>query len=107
MASKPEYKAALLSHGLKENELNELKTLSSSIVDQTVLQQNAKIERSLDLDLRVTTMNAVWEKMSLVCQCAKLIFQNDAARYELFKLSEGTGAAPKPEEAPVAVGAEK
>ena len=107
VASKPEYKAALLSHGLKENELNELKTLSSSIVDQTVLQQNAKIERSLDLDLRVTTMNAVWEKMSLVCQCAKLIFQNDAARYELFKLSEGTGAAPKPVEAPVAIGAEK
>ena len=107
VASKPEYKIALFAHGLKEKELNDLKNLSSSIVDQTVLQQNAMIERSLDLDIRVTAMNTVWEKMSLVCQCAKLIFQNDAARYELFRLSEVAVTVPKPVEAPVAVGAGK
>lgn len=39
-------------------------------------------------------MNAVWEKMALVCQCAKLVFQNDAAMYNLFLLTDGE--TPKP-----------
>jgi hypothetical protein len=43
-------------------------------------------------------MNAVWEKMALVCQCAKLVFQNDAAKYNLFLLTESE--TPKPEDAP-------
>lgn len=86
--SKPEYKAALMAKGLKETEIAQLELLAQSIVNQDVVQQNAKKARSLAASRRVEAMNAVWEKMALVCQCAKLIFQNDAARYNLFLLTE-------------------
>ena len=38
--------------------------------------------------VRINNLNAVWEKMSLVSMCAKLLFQDDAAKYNLFILSE-------------------
>jgi hypothetical protein len=35
--------------------------------------------------------------MALVCQCAKLVFQDNAALYNLFLLDEGTDAGPAPD----------
>lgn len=92
--SKPEYKPALMAKGLKDSEIALLNTLADSIVSQNIAQQNAKNDRSLDASQRIANMNAVWKKMALVCQCAKLVFQNDAAKYNLFLLNEGE--TPKP-----------
>lgn len=86
--SKPEYITALLAKGLKQAEVTLLDSLAKSIVDQNVIQQNAKKARSLAASERIIAMNAVWEKMATVCQCAKLVFQNDAARYNLFLLTD-------------------
>lgn len=92
--SKPEYKQVLLGKGLRQSEIDALETLAADIVNQDIAQQKAKKERSLDASQRIAAMNAIWEKMALVCQCAKLVFQNDAAKYNLFLLNEGE--APKP-----------
>lgn len=86
-ASNPEYKPALLLKGLTELQISSLKTLADSIINQTVALENAKKERSRMAGVRIKNMNAVWEKMSLVSMCAKLLFQNDAAKYKLFILS--------------------
>lgn len=93
--SKPEYKSPLMAKGLKETEIAQLESLAQSIVNQDVVQQNAKKARSLTASQRITTMNAVWEKMATVCQCAKLVFQNDAAKYNLFLLTDQEAPAPE------------
>jgi len=93
-ASKPEYKAALIAKGMKEAEIALLKTMADSIVNQGLVQEKAMNNRSLDANKRIVALNMVWEKMSLVCQCAKLVFQNDATRYNLFLLSDGDSNAP-------------
>ena len=86
--TKDEYKPALLAKGLKEEEIQMLNGLAEDIVTQDITQQKAKKDRSLAANRRILAMNAVWEKMSVVCQCAKLVFQNDAAKYNLFLLTE-------------------
>ena len=92
-ASNEEYKPALLAKGLKEEEIEMLNGLAGDIIAQDIAQQQAKKARSLAATARIETMNAVWEKMATVCQCAKLVFQNDAARYNLFLLTNAE--APK------------
>jgi len=99
-ASKEEYRPALLAKGLKEEEIEMLNGLAGNIIEQDIAQQKAKKARSLAASVRIETMNAVWEKMATVCQCAKLVFQNDAARYNLFLLTNAE--APK-ENAPAPV----
>jgi len=101
-ATIPENKQALLSKGMKESEIDELLTLAESIINQVTVQQNAKKGRTLTANKRITALNLVWEKMSLVCQCAKLLFQKDAVRYNLFLLMDGgtTTSAPAPVPAP-------
>lgn len=87
-ALKPEYKTALIAKGMKETEIDALETMANNIVNQNVAQENAMRKRTLDANIRITALNHVWEKMSLVCQCAKLVFQKDATRYNLFRLSD-------------------
>jgi len=99
--SKPEYQAALIMKGLKPEDINALQTLAQNITDQDIAQQKAKKDRSLAASQRIETMNAVWEKMALVCQCAKLVFQDDAAKYNLFLLTDSE--VPAKEEAPAPV----
>jgi len=91
--SKPEYKTALLAKGLKDAEITLLDSLAGAIVAQDIAQQNAKKARSLSANQRIVIMNSVWEKMATVCQCAKLVFQNNAAKYNLFLLTEGEAPA--------------
>ena len=71
---------------MTETEMASLKTFADQIIKQGIAQENAVKNRSLDLNRRVVAMNLVWEKMSLVCQCAKLLFQNDASLYAQFLL---------------------
>jgi len=93
-ASKAEYKAALIDKGMTELEIDTLNTLADKIVKQDLAVQNAKKDRSLDANERIITLNMVWEKMGLVCQCAKLVFQKDATRYALFLLSDNENKKP-------------
>ena len=97
-ASKAEYKEALMDKGMTEPEIEMLNTLADKIVKQDAALQNAKEDRSVDANERIVAMNTVWEKTALVCQCAKLVFQNDATRYDLFLLSDGE--TPKPGDNP-------
>ena len=90
-ASNPEYKPALMMKGLTEMQISSLETLANSIGAQIVAQKNAKKERSRIAALRINHLNAVWEKMLLVSMCAKSLFQNDAAKYNLFILSKRKG----------------
>jgi hypothetical protein len=101
-ATVPEIKETLLSKGMKESEIDALLTLAESIINQVAVQQNAKKERTLEANKRITALNLVWEKMSVVCQCAKLLFQNDAIRYNQFLLMDGatTASIPAPVPAP-------
>ena len=99
-ASKPEHKAALIAKGMKETEIASLETMADDIVEKNGKQEKAMKKRTKDLDDRIKAMNLVWEKMSLVCQCAKLVFQNDATRYNLFLLSDSNSPAQKPAETP-------
>jgi len=57
-------------------------------------------DRTIDANNRITALNTVWEKISLVCQCAKLVFQDDAVRYNMFLLGDGDNQTVKPEESP-------
>jgi len=99
-ASKPEYKSALMGKGMKRAEIEALKLMADSIVNQGKMQEKAIKDRTLDKNERVTALNLVWAKMALVCQCAKLVFQNDATRYNLFLLSDGNNPTEKPDETP-------
>ena len=99
--TKEEYMPALLAKGLKEEEIGMLNSLAAAIIEQDIAQQKAKKARSLAATARIETMNAVWEKMAMVCQCAKLVFQNDAAKYNLFLLTDAE--APAKEDAPPSV----
>jgi len=87
---------ALLEKGLKESEIALLKEVADNITKQNQAQKDAIKSRALITSQRIAAMNAVWQKMSTVCQCAKLVFQNDAAKYNLFQLTDS--AAPKKEE---------
>lgn len=87
-ASKAEYQTALTAKGLKEEEIARLDSLAADITGQNIVQQNAMKMRSLAATERIAVLNAIWEKMALVSQCAKLVFQNDATRYSLFLLSD-------------------
>jgi hypothetical protein len=91
--SKPEYKTALLAKGMKEAEIALLDSLAEAIIAQGNVQQNAKKARLLATNQRIAAMNVVWKKMAMVCQCAKLVFQDDAAKYNLFLLSDGKSQA--------------
>lgn len=93
---KPEYQEPLLAKGLTQGEIDALESIADEIVALDVAQQKAKKDRSQAASERIAAMNAVWEKMALVCQCAKLIFQNDAARYNLFLLTDSE--PPKPDD---------
>ena len=84
--SKPEYKPALLAKGLKEAEIALLDSLAGDIIAQGDVQQNAKKARLRATNQRIVAMNVVWEKMSLVFRCSKLLFHDDAARYNLFRI---------------------
>lgn len=84
---KPEYQNALMAKGLKPEEIDALETMAQNIVAQDIAQQKAINDRSMAASQRIITMNTVWEQMSVVCQCAKLVFQNDAAKYNLFLLT--------------------
>ena len=99
-ASKPEYKSALMEKGMKEAEIDALKTMAESISNQGKAQEKAIKDRTLDKNERITALNLVWAKTALVCQCAKLVFQNDATRYNLFLLSDGNNPTGKPDETP-------
>ena len=99
-ASKPEYKTALMAKGMKEEEIEMLKTMADDIVKQDKVQEKAMNDRTIDANNRITALNTVYEKMSLVCQCAKLVFQNDATRYNMFLLNEGDNQTIKTEETP-------
>jgi hypothetical protein len=85
---KPEYQSALINRGLKQEEIDSLQSVAGDITNQNLAQQKAIKNRSLSTTQRIAAMNAVWEKMALVCQCAKLVFQNDAAKYNLFLLTD-------------------
>ena len=93
---KPEYQSALINRGLKQEEIDALQSVAGDITNQNLAQQKAIKNRSLSTTQRIAAMNAVWEKMALVCQCAKLVFQNDAAKYNLFLLTDGE--TPKPDD---------
>lgn len=93
--SKPEYKTALLAKGLKDAEISLLDSLAEAIIAQGNVQQNAKNARLLATNQRIVAMNVVWGKMSLVCQCAKLVFQNNAAKYNLFLITDSKSKAPE------------
>jgi hypothetical protein len=73
-----------------------LKEVADNITKQNQTLQGAIKARSLATSQRIAAMNAVWKKMALVCQCAKLVFQDDAAKYNLFLLTDSE--SPKPEE---------
>jgi len=88
-ASKDEYKPALLNKGMTEAEISSLETAADNINNQSLAVDNAKKDRSFDADERITMLNAVWGKTTLVCNCAKLLFQKDATRYALFLLTDG------------------
>jgi hypothetical protein len=102
IASKPDYKAALTGSGMKEAEIASLETLAAGILTQNVAQKKAMKHRSIDSNERILAMNAVWEKMVKVCQCAKLVFQNDAILYDLFLLDESHGENQAPDGPPAA-----
>ena len=97
IASGPEYKPALLASGMQEKDIELLNTLANNIVEQDLAQEKSKKDRSVSSSQRITAMNAVWENMALVSQCAKLVFQDDATLYNLFLLNDGTAAGPVPE----------
>ena len=69
-------------------------------LNKTLPNSKQKKAHSLAASVRIQTMNVVWEKMATVCRCAKLVFQNDAARYNLFLLTDAE--APK-ENAPAPI----
>lgn len=91
-ASLPEHKSALVAKGMKESEIASLETMADSITMQDLAQEKSKKDRSLSSNERIVAMNAVWEKMALVCQCAKLVFQNNATLYAMFLLDDGKSA---------------
>ena len=77
-ASKPDCLAALRAKGMQETDIDALESLAQSIVNLNFLQEKSKTDRSIDTNQRIKAMNAVWNKMALVCQGAKLVFQHDA-----------------------------
>jgi len=99
-ASKPEFRTALIAKGMKETEIDGLQSMANNIINMGKAQEKARKDRTLEANKRIIALNIVWEKMALVCQCAKLVFQNDATRYRLFLLSDesyppkNTGEAP-------------
>jgi len=97
-ASKTKYKTALIAKGMKEVEIEAVKTIADSIMAQIAAQEKSKKDRSIVSTERILAMNAVWEKIALVSQCAKLVFQDNATLYSMFLLNNGsTTIAKQPE----------
>jgi len=89
---------------MKESEIESLATMAEGIVSKEIALQKAKKGHSFDANKRITALNFVWTKMSLVCQCAKLLFQNDATRYNLFLLNDSVTPASMPVPTPAMQG---
>ena len=83
---------------MKLSEIDLLLSMADNIVDLDIAQDNAIKQRKLDAINRITALNAVWERITVVCFCAKLIFQKDATRYNLFLLNDGDNPEKKHEE---------
>ncbi len=92
-ASIPDNKSRLLAKGMKEEDIESMLPLADQIVNQEIAQEKARNARLLDTTERILAMNAVWEKTTLVSQCAKMIFQDDATLYSLFLLDDGSSPA--------------
>ena len=103
-ASETEYKNALLAKGMKETDIAAMQTLADCIANQGISQEKAKKSRTLDANNRISAMNAVWGKMALVSQCAKLVFQNDAALYAMFLLHDSPSPTPEVPPTPIVGG---
>ena len=99
-ASKPEYMAALIAKGMKETEIDGLQSMANNIINLGKAQEKARNDRALEANNRIKALNIVWEKMALVCQCAKLVFQNDATRYRLFLLNDEANPTKNTDETP-------
>jgi len=99
-ASEPEYRPALIAKGMKESEIDGLQSMAENIVNQGKSREKSMNDRTLETNKRIKALNIVWEKMALVCQCAKLVFQNDATRYNQFLLSNEANPSEKPDETP-------
>ncbi len=93
---KPEYYQALIAKGLRFEDIERIESTAQNIITQDIAQQNAKKDRTQTAHQRIAAMNAVWEKMALVCQSAKLVFQDDATTYNLFLLTDSE--TPKPDD---------
>ncbi len=103
-ASVTEYRSALIAKGMKETDIAALHTIADGIANQDISQEKAKKSRTLDMSQRINAMNTVWEKMSLVSQCAKLVFQNDAALYAMFLLHDSPTPPPEVPPTPIVGG---
>jgi hypothetical protein len=99
-ASKPEFRTALIAKGMKESEIDGLQSMANNIINLGKAQEKARNDRTLEANKRIIALNIVWEKMALVCHCAKLVFQNDATRYRLFILSNEANPPKNTDETP-------
>ena len=87
-ASKPDRKEKLLAKGMTEAEIESLNDLAISIPKIDEGQEESKKDRGGDSQTRIIALNQVWIKMVKVCECAKLIYKDDAASYAMFLLPE-------------------
>ena len=86
IASKPEFETPLFAIGYSPVLVAALLSLSQQLAALHVRHQDAKKLRKVSTHDRITSYNAVWERMKTISMCAKVVFINDPAAKKLFLL---------------------
>ncbi len=85
-ANQNPYKADLIAKGYTQANIDSLETIRASIVLKNGLQEKAKSGRPVTTQDRILVYNVVWERMTTVATCALLVYRDNAAKLEQYRL---------------------
>ena len=93
-ANSAKYKAGLIAAGFTQAKIDDILVKHAALANAKTNQQVAKNSRVGTTQSRVALMNEVWAFRTQVAEAAKVIFQDDFAKYKAYLLpasAEGSG----------------
>ena len=86
MANDADVKPLLMAKGATAAQIYKLKTDAYAIIKAVKAQSKAKNVRSTSAQNRIINLNKVWARMVMLSGCAKEIYKDNHAMWNLFLL---------------------
>jgi hypothetical protein len=95
MAQKPEYKTPLINKGYTQADIDELAAIIQNLKAANLNQETAKAQRYTTTFNRIQACNSVYDYMQQINKASKVVFMNNYAMLQHFKLHKNTTAKTK------------